>query len=63
VTYILAHWNWAIFGLGIAASFLVSFGAIVGWWFLLIGKKGPLWREVTQKDFERVKRSIKRGTN
>jgi hypothetical protein len=63
VTYIIAHWNWASFFFGILASFLISFGGMVGWWFILMKKSGPMWREITREDFERVKRLIRARDN
>lgn len=42
---------------GVVLSFVISFGAIVGWWFLLT-RGNPQRLARTQDDFEKVRQSI-----
>ena len=53
--------NWLWFGFGIAASFFISFLAMVGWWFLVIGRHNPDAIAKAQRDFDEVRASIRRA--
>ncbi len=53
-------WSWWAFIAGMISSFVVSFGAMVGWWFLLIGRHEPEPMDRVQQDFEQVREAIRR---
>ena len=44
---------------GFVGAFVISFGAIVGWWFLLTRGRGKPLTEA-QRDFEKIRQSIQR---
>lgn len=52
----MANWLW--FLLGIISAFVISFGAIVGWWFLYISRENKNWRTEVRDDFDRIRRGI-----
>lgn len=54
-------WNWLSFFLGIVCSFIISFGAIVGWWFLLIRHDPTETGKQIRDDFDKVRGAIRRA--
>lgn len=51
--------NYLWFIIGIVTAYLVTFGALVGWWFLLIRKDPTRTGEQIREDFDKIRRGIK----
>ncbi len=52
-------WNWLAFFIGIAASFLVSTGAMISWWWLTVGRHDKASIQQAQKDFDKIREAIR----
>ena len=47
--------------IGALSSFAVSFLAMVGWWYLTIGRHSKRTQEQIQQDFQKVRDSVLQG--
>lgn len=56
-------WSWWAFFGGIVAAFLVSFGCIVGWWFLIITREHRRTRQELAEDFQLLRDTLKARRN
>lgn len=54
-------WSWLAFGIGIITAFGVSFLAMVGWWFLTIGRHNKRAQAEIAEDFQRVRDAVARA--
>lgn len=46
---------------GCAGSFAISFLAMVGWWYLTVGRHEPEAMRKAQEEFEKTRESIRRA--
>ena len=52
-------WSWLAFVVGLVSSFAISFLAMIGWWYLTVGRQK--FPQDVQDDFDLVREAIKRA--
>ncbi|HEX9239232.1 MAG TPA: hypothetical protein VF910_01080 [Candidatus Bathyarchaeia archaeon] len=52
---------WLGFFIGIIGSFVISSLALVGWWYLTVGRHEPEAMRKAQEEFEKTRESIRRA--